>query len=250
MAWRKRADELMLMRAHSLSRRQLLAGTAAAGLQARPPLPSAYCRYAKSLGAEALKPGDRAWTSGRAIHYDRAWNDAASHAPQATTAVTLWNERYFHIKFDCRYGSLNVVPHPDLSTDQPIYERDCAEFFAATDPGDLQNYKEFEWSPAGEWFDARIHNPNGRISVAVTWNTGMQVLAGIEEEKKRWWVTAAIPIHWLAVPKPGDRWRANFYRIEGPPKQGPNRIHLAWSPTLTPQPNFHVPQRFGWLEFI
>lgn len=239
------------MRAHLLTRRQLLAGTAAAAaLRAEPALPTAYCRYVKSLGAEALKLGDKAWKPGRAIRYQRSWNGAVAHPEQATTAVTLWNEDYFHILFDCRFATLNVAPNPDLTTDQPIYERDCAEFFAATDPDDLQNYKEFEWSPAGEWFDARIHNPNGRIKVEVAWNTGMPVLAGIDREKKRWWVSAAIPIRHLAVPRAGGRWRANFYRIEGPPRQGPKRIHLAWSPTMTDQPNFHVPQRFGWLEFV
>jgi len=231
MARRQRADELMPVPAHLLTRRRLLAGVAATALQAQPPLPVAHCRFVKSLGPEALQPGDPTWSAGQAIHYDRAWNDKASHPQQATTAVTLWNLRYFHIKFDCRYGSLNVAPQPVLTTDQPIYERDCAEFFAATDPGDLQN-------------------PNGKITVEVTWNTGMQVRAGIDKAQKRWWVTAAIPMVQLGAPRRGDRWRVNFYRIEGPPKQGPKRIHLAWSPTLTPQPNFHVPQRFGWLELI
>jgi alpha-galactosidase len=38
----------------------------------------------------------------------------------------------------------------------------------------------------------------------------------------------------------------NFYRVEGP--QEP-RAYLAWRPTKTPQPNFHVPSAFGKLRF-
>ena len=41
-------------------------------------------------------------------------------------------------------------------------------------------------------------------------------------------------------------WRANFYRVEG--KSEP-RAYLAWQPTSTPQPNFHVPSAFGKLRF-
>jgi len=41
-------------------------------------------------------------------------------------------------------------------------------------------------------------------------------------------------------------WRVNFYRVEGP--QEP-RAYLAWRPTKTPQPNFHVPSAFGKLRF-
>ena len=46
-------------------------------------------------------------------------------------------------------------------------------------------------------------------------------------------------------PKPGDVWRGNFYRIDRaePPE------FTAWSPTLETPPNFHVPERFGYIVF-
>ncbi len=47
-----------------------------------------------------------------------------------------------------------------------------------------------------------------------------------------------------AIPKPaaGDVWRVNLFRCVGP--EAPER-YLAWRPTGTPEPNFHVPEVFG-----
>jgi alpha-galactosidase len=45
---------------------------------------------------------------------------------------------------------------------------------------------------------------------------------------------------------PNRVWRANFYRVEG--KAEP-RQYMAWQPTHTLQPNFHVPEAFGALRF-
>jgi hypothetical protein len=47
-------------------------------------------------------------------------------------------------------------------------------------------------------------------------------------------------------PQPGERWRVNLFRCVG---SGENRGYLAWQPTRTEQPNFHVPEAFGWLVF-
>jgi alpha-galactosidase len=41
-------------------------------------------------------------------------------------------------------------------------------------------------------------------------------------------------------------WRVNFYRVEGADEP---RFYSAWRPTMTPVPNFHVPEAFGELVF-
>jgi hypothetical protein len=45
---------------------------------------------------------------------------------------------------------------------------------------------------------------------------------------------------------PKTAWRVNFYRCEG---LDPQRAYLAWRPTHSAQPNFHVPESFGVLRF-
>ena len=47
----------------------------------------------------------------------------------------------------------------------------------------------------------------------------------------------------VALLRPGARIPLGLYRMEG----AAPRKYLAWSPTLTRKPNFHVPDRFGVL---
>ena len=49
------------------------------------------------------------------------------------------------------------------------------------------------------------------------------------------------------TPKAGDVWLGNILRCVG---RDPTRGYLAWSPTLTEEASFHVPERFGEFEFV
>ena len=66
----------------------------------------------------------------------------------------------------------------------------------------------------------------------------------MDEAKHIWTCEVRIPLKALAsaIPEDGARWPANFYRGDKAAKAG-----LAWRPTL--QGSFHVPERFGILEF-
>jgi hypothetical protein len=55
-------------------------------------------------------------------------------------------------------------------------------------------------------------------------------------------------VPWTAFgkkPESGDVWLGNLFRQVG---SGETRGYLAWSPTMTRTPNFHVPEKFG--EFV
>jgi alpha-galactosidase len=61
--------------------------------------------------------------------------------------------------------------------------------------------------------------------------------------------TVILRVEWNAFgkkPENGDAWRGNLFRCVG---SGETRGYLAWQPTLTEKPNFHVPAAFGWLRF-
>jgi hypothetical protein len=47
----------------------------------------------------------------------------------------------------------------------------------------------------------------------------------------------------VAALKAGAKLPFALYRLEG----AKPRQYLAWSPTRTPKPDFHVPDAFGWL---
>jgi hypothetical protein len=48
-------------------------------------------------------------------------------------------------------------------------------------------------------------------------------------------------------PSAGDVWVGNIFRCVG---AGPDRGYLAWQPTMTETPNFHVTEKFGELKFL
>jgi hypothetical protein len=60
----------------------------------------------------------------------------------------------------------------------------------------------------------------------------------------------AFKIPWKAFggkPATGDVWLGNLYRAVG---TGDTRGYLAWSPTMTKDPQFHVPEKFGEFVFV
>ena len=82
---------------------------------------------------------------------------------------------------------------------------------------------------------------------AAVWARGgvMTTAATLDRNK----LTVGIRIPWsssIPRPKKGDTWRANVFRCVGP--EAPER-YLAWRPTRTPEPNYHVPEAFGVLRF-
>jgi len=74
----------------------------------------------------------------------------------------------------------------------------------------------------------------------------MQSAAKIEQDK----VVMAIKIPFSALgrtPKAGDIWLGNLFRCVG---KDPTRGYLAWQPTKTKEPAFHVPKAFGEFQFV
>ena len=109
-----------------------------------------------------------------------------------------------------------------------------------------QSYKEFEIAPTGQWLDVAIRTP--RTDVDWEWNGGIKTVAEIIETTKRWRAVIVIPFAALGgAPKVGDEWRANLFRIS---RHAGERQFLAFSPTMTEQPDFHQPSRFVSLQFI
>jgi alpha-galactosidase len=93
------------------------------------------------------------------------------------------------------------------------------------------------------WIDLDIF-PGGLADL----KSGLKKSVFLDEKAHRWDAELAIPIKALtATFDPKAVWRANFYRVEG--KAEP-RAYLAWRPTGTAKPNFHVPAAFGRLRFV
>ncbi|MGI8669501.1 MAG: carbohydrate-binding family 9-like protein [Aridibacter sp.] len=160
----------------------------------------------------------------------------------------LWSDAALYVRFEAnRKEPLVINDKPDLQnkTDK-LWEKDVCEIFLAPNIDEFRKYFEFEIAPTGEWIDIGIHQMPDRRETDWDYNSGMKTAAKIENNK----VLMAFKIEWKAfgkTPQVGDVWLGNIFRAMG---SEPNRGYLAWSPTLTEQPNFHVPEKFGVFEFI
>jgi alpha-galactosidase len=171
----------------------------------------------------------------------------------------LWSPETLYLRFVCRYRELFLFDDsgPNGRRDQ-LWDRDVAEaylqppeFQANSSPqpdGQVSagrfyaSYKEFEIAPNGMWIDIDI-SPSGPADL----NSGLNRSVHVDTFKKIWAAELAIPVNAATANfDPGLAWRANFFRVEG--KTEP-RSYMAWQPTHTPQPNFHIPEAFGVLKF-
>lgn len=143
-----------------------------------------------------------------------------------------------------------------LGRDEPLWEEDVLEIFVA--PERITRYFEIEVSPLGTLCDAVIDSPDGQRATMRpdfswdspgTWAAIRRVRRG-RESLWRFETLLAIPFADLQVPTPvaGERWRANFYRIDRDAALGDE--YCAWRPTGKNPPDFHVPESFGEIVFV
>jgi len=188
-----------------------------------------------------------AWNKAQPVQIDRYWSGDPAPAGRTAEARILWSSKALHIRFVCNQaGPLVVSASPQTATKtMGLWDRDVCEIFIAPDEHVVERYLEFEAAPTGEWLDVAIHwTPEKRES---DWEFHSHMTTAAHIEKDRVTIAMRIPWnHWIHEPQTGERWRVNLFRCVG---SDPGRGYLAWQPTRTPHPNFHVPQVFGWLVF-
>jgi hypothetical protein len=187
------------------------------------------------------------WSRARGVRIARYWSGEAAPPEKQAEARLVWCESALVVRFDCRQvGPLVVNPEPMLDRKViGLWERDVCEIFVAPDPARPERYFEFEAAPNGEHLDiALLWRPDGR-DADWDYRSGMTTAARLGEGE----LTITMRLPWAAFgrkPKAGDHWRCNLFRCVG---TDPRLRYLAWLPTHTPEPQFHVPHRFGRLDF-
>lgn len=191
---------------------------------------------------DARHPADE-WHKAQAVAFCSDWQGKSPDAQRETQVRVLWSPQTLYLRFDCRYRDLYVFADsgPDGRRDH-LWDRDVAEAFLQPDPSQEHSYREFEVSPNGMWIDLDIF-PGGSADL----KSGLKKSVALDGEEHRWVAELAIPLKVLTPEfDPKAIWRANFYRVEG---MSEPRAYLAWQPTGTDEPNFHVPKAFGRLRF-
>lgn len=131
--------------------------------------------------------------------------------------------------------------------DEPLHRQDVVELFIA-DGERLDRYKELQLSPWGIGLDGLISfDAEGTRRLDVGWDApGWQTRCGFDLADRSMYSIWALPYALFdSPPKPGTSWRFNALRID---HSGQGISLQAWQ--RTGEPNFHRPERFGYLDFL
>jgi hypothetical protein len=200
--------------------------------------------------AEDLGAGEFAhpeWQRADEAVIDTYWSGADAPAGRHFAVRLLWSETSLYLRFDARQDEPLVVS-ADLklaAKTMGLWERDVCELFIAPDAGRPERYFEFEVAPTGEWLDLGISIDGEKRSTDVDYASNMEAAAEIRPRN----ILMGIKVPFEAFglkPSAGETWAGNIFRCVG---SGPERGFLAWRPTFTAVPNFHVPSRFGRFVF-
>jgi len=188
-----------------------------------------------------------AWAEARAVALTRYWSGEPAPPGRHAEARLLWNEEALFVRFVYPQEEPLVVsdaPQTERKT-RGLWDRDVCELYVAPEPEERERYFEFEAAPTGEWLDLAIRwRPEGRET---DWEFRSGMLTAARVGERAITITMRVPFAALGrTPRAGERWRANLFRCVG---AGQTRGYIVWQLTHAPEPNFHVPQKFGWLEF-
>lgn len=200
----------------------------------------------------AVTDGEDLWRTPDACRPVRLRRAEDASAPRLVTSVAVWfDDEYLSILFS---GADDHVVAGHLERDAPLYDEDVVEVFLA--PEVRTAYFEFEVSPRGTLFDARIESPDGEratMHVDRSWDCeGLfaAIRSATDSGKMSTCDTLLrIPFAGLgrSAPAAGEVWRANFFRIDRHPVHGDE--YSAWQPPRRSPPDFHVAAAFGALQF-
>jgi hypothetical protein len=187
------------------------------------------------------------WLKAHPIQITHYWSGKPSPPSRHAEARIIWSEESLGVRFVCpQKEPLIVNPNPQLDKKTlGLWDRDVCEIFIAPDPQQPNRYFEFEAAPTGEWIDLAIHLTPAKRETDWEFHSDMAAAARVDSDR----ITIAMHIpwdDWIHKPQRGERWRVNLFRCVG---AGVDRGYLAWQPTHTPEPAFHVPEAFGWLTF-
>ncbi|MGI9105319.1 MAG: carbohydrate-binding family 9-like protein [Pyrinomonadaceae bacterium] len=188
-----------------------------------------------------------AWARAPAVKLTRYWSGEAAPGGRHAETRLLWNERALYARFVCAQREpLIAHARPQLERKTiGLWERDVCELFVAPRADEPERYYEFEVAPTGEWLDLAIRKTAHARETDWNYRSGLRAAARVSPDS----ITLALCVPWEAfghVAQTGERWRVNLFRCVG---AGATRGYLAWQPTLAPEPDFHVPEKFGDLVF-
>lgn len=188
-----------------------------------------------------------AWDQATAVLLTQYWSGKFAPTSRHAEARLIWTETALLARFNCMQQEPLVISEtPDTSRKtMRLWDRDVCEVFLLPDQTRPEEYFEFEAAPTGEWLDLALRTTLEGRETDWDFQSGMTTASRVSEAG----LSIALRIPWsnpLHKPKANEEWRANLCRCIGP---ADDRGYLAWRPTFTEIPNFHVTGVFGRLIF-
>ena len=181
--------------------------------------------------------------------------------PREAVALTPWKEYAYRpgVSFSIGYTSQAIflkffVTEMSLraqvtETNGNVWEDSCVEFFISFDD---QGYYNIECNCIGTIHAAFGKSRRGRtlLEKKIIETIGNQVIIRNHNDKKEWQLALALPlsvfVHHRIGTLQGMTCRANFYKCGD---LLPEPHFVSWTHIETAEPDFHVPQFFGTLQF-
>lgn len=191
---------------------------------------------------------NKLWDKAKDILIDKYWSGENVPKGRQFKARLLWSDTAVYVRFEANQKEPMIVSEKANLTSKTrgLWDRDVCEIFLAPNRSEFRKYFEFEIAPNGEWIDLGIHQMPDKRDTDWDYASGMQSKSLIGKNK----IWMAIKVEWKAfgkTPKAGDVWLGNIFRCIG---ADATRGYLAWSPTMTKEASFHVPEKFGEFEFV
>lgn len=204
--------------------------------------------YTRKLKFDATTFDESIWRKCQAAEIKFFWSGDVAPPERHAQARVVWTDEALCVRFDCAQRENFVVSDTPQTATKTIglWNRDVCEVFLVPFEDEPHKYFEFEVAPSGEWLDLEIEWSGRERRTNWEYESGMKVLTKISENS----FAVLLRVEWQAFkvsrPKINDKWRVNFFRCVGSDEA---TRYLAWRPTRTAKPNFHVPGAFGEMRF-
>jgi hypothetical protein len=251
----------------------ILTSTANAVEEPRPGDLSLNREYACKRAIDPIKIdgklNERSWRAAASTGWFSVYPELANN-PRRTQAKMLWDDKRLYIAVECTEPDIRAQRK---TRDDDIYQEDAVEFFVMEQylKDRYKHFLEYQINAYGTMTDAyNVGVYDGIVSWnSPGWKCAVKRQGSVNNSKDRdtgWTVEMSIPFFDLyavlmrteeqtkislknsfsgATPQPGDRWRANIYRLKYLEK---GTEYAAWSPNM-PARGFHDLEHFGTIVF-
>jgi hypothetical protein len=184
---------------------------------------------------------DDAWSAAPSVSFATDWSGRPTASN--TTVRAMWSEHALYMLWEVESTGLNTDHSRPVEVEREgLYNEDCVEIFFTPNPAEPKKYFEIELGPYGHYFDLAVDRKANTSDVH--WSSGAEIRTTVDAASHEAIIEVAFTSpEILSSLKTGASLPINMFRMEG---KG-TRQYLAWSPTRTPRPNFHVPEAFGTL---